>query len=444
MVSSFLRIHEGNQELKEKLEENKRSYTFPFPLDNFQEAGCVAIEKQENVLITAHTGSGKTVLALYGIGWALKNNKKVIYTSPIKSLSNQKYYEFMQNFGMDSTVGLMTGDIKINSDAQIMIMTTEILRNLLYKDKHLDGLKSSNLIDFDEVGVIIMDEVHYINDPDRGKVWEEVLLMSRPEFTLIMLSATLDKPEVFGSWIGELKKKPIHLIKTSHRVVPLKHYFFKDTEYEDEEGKKRLKWNYVEICNNHHVFKNYDKKIKEVSEKVKLVGIGFSFRQLHSEIALVNGAFIRLIKAFCNSLQHREKLCESSLLDEETSELKRKLLKLELSKWAKKACKKDPSLGDEGFIGTFMKKVERGIDEILELDLEENREFFEKRGSSFEEKWIHIQRIRFFKDYREKLEELLEERLQYLPVLIYSPSKSLSEKTAHQRCHEASYYYFGN
>ena len=188
----------------------------------------------------------------------------------------------------------------------------------------------------------------------------------------------------------------------------------------------------------------YDKKIKEVSEKVKLVGIGFSFRQLHSEIALVNGAFIRLIKAFCNSLQHREKLCESSLLDEETSELKRKLLKLELSKWAKKACKKDPSLGDEGFIGTFMKKVERGIDEILELDLEENREFFEKRGSSFEEKWIHIQRIRFFKDYREKLEELLEERLQYLPVLIYSPSKSRSEKTAHQRCHEASYYYFGN
>ena len=259
MASSFLKIHEGNQELKEKLEENKRSYTFPFPLDNFQEAGCVAIEKQENVLITAHTGSGKTVLALYGIGWALKNNKKVIYTSPIKSLSNQKYYEFMQNFGMDSTVGLMTGDIKINSDAQIMIMTTEILRNLLYKDKHLDGLKSSNLIDFDEVGVIIMDEVHYINDPDRGKVWEEVLLMSRPEFTLIMLSATLDKPEVFGSWIGELKKKPIHLIKTSHRVVPLKHYFFKDTEYEDEEGKKRLKWNYVEICNNYHVFKNYDK-----------------------------------------------------------------------------------------------------------------------------------------------------------------------------------------
>ena len=258
-MSSFLEVFEINETCKFKLNEQEKSYTFSFPLDDFQEAGCTAIEKQENVLITAHTGSGKTVLALYGIGWAIKNNKKAIYTSPIKSLSNQKYYEFVQNFGMDSTIGIMTGDIKINSDAQIMVMTTEILRNLLYKDKQLDGLNSNSLINFDDVGVIIMDEVHYINDPDRGKVWEEVLMMSRPETTLIMLSATLDKPEQFGSWIGEIKQKPIHLIKTSHRVVPLKHYFLKDYEYEDEEtGKKKLRWNYVEICNNHHVFRNYD------------------------------------------------------------------------------------------------------------------------------------------------------------------------------------------
>ena len=87
MTSSFLRIHEGNQELKEKLEENKRSYTFPFPLDNFQEAGCVAIEKQENVLITAHTGSGKTVLAIYGIGWCVKNNINIIIKKKSKHLN---------------------------------------------------------------------------------------------------------------------------------------------------------------------------------------------------------------------------------------------------------------------------------------------------------------------------------------------------------------------
>jgi len=277
-MSSFLKIFEVNEACKDKLEESQKSYTFPFHLDDFQEAGCAAIEKQENVLITAHTGSGKTVLALYGIGWAIKNNKKAIYTSPIKSLSNQKYYEFVQNFGMDSTIGIMTGDIKINSDAQIMVMTTEILRNLLYKDKQLDGLKSTSLINFDDVGVIIMDEVHYINDPDRGKVWEEVLMMSRPETTLIMLSATLDRPEQFGSWIGEIKQKPIHLIKTSHRVVPLKHYFLKDYEYEDEEtGKKRLRWDYVEICNNHHVFRNYDQikhkfKRYDVSKTTNFIG----------------------------------------------------------------------------------------------------------------------------------------------------------------------------
>jgi len=256
---SYLRVFNPNDELKEKIEDSKKSYTFPFPLDDFQEAGCTAIEKQENVLITAHTGSGKTVLALYGIGWCLQHNKKAIYTSPIKSLSNQKYYEFIQNFGMNTTIGIMTGDIKINSDAQIMIMTTEILRNLLYKDQQLDGIQGEKLINFDDVGVIIMDEVHYINDPDRGKVWEEVLLMSRPETTLIMLSATLDKPEKFGSWIGDIKQKPIHLIKTSHRVVPLQHYFLKDFDYEDEHGKKRTRWDFIKICDNHHKFQNYDR-----------------------------------------------------------------------------------------------------------------------------------------------------------------------------------------
>jgi len=256
-MCEFLKIFEPNNEIT-KLQEEEKSYQFPFKLDNFQEAGCYAIEKQENVLICAHTGSGKTVLAIYGIGWCLKNNKKAIYTSPTKSLSNQKYFEFVNDFGDQTSIGIMTGDIKINADAQIVVMTTEILRNLLYKDKNLDGLNSTPLINFDDVGVIIMDEVHYINDPDRGKVWEEVLLMSRKETTLVMLSATLNKPEEFSSWIGNIKEKPINLIKTSHRVVPLKHYYFKDFQYEDEEGKKRNRFEMIEICDNNHKFSNYD------------------------------------------------------------------------------------------------------------------------------------------------------------------------------------------
>ena len=256
-MCEFLKVFEPNNEVT-KLQEEEKSYQFPFKLDNFQEAGCYAIEKQENVLICAHTGSGKTVLAIYGIGWCLKNNKKAIYTSPTKSLSNQKYFEFVNDFGDQTSIGIMTGDIKINADAQIVVMTTEILRNLLYKDKNLDGLKTEALINFDDVGVIIMDEVHYINDPDRGKVWEEVLLMARKETTLVMLSATLNKPEEFSSWIGNIKEKPINLIKTSHRVVPLKHYYFKDFQYEDEEGKKRNRFDMIEICDNKHKFSNYD------------------------------------------------------------------------------------------------------------------------------------------------------------------------------------------
>ena len=130
-MCDFLKVFENNNEVS-KLSDDERSYQFPFKLDNFQEAGCYAIENQENVLICAHTGSGKTVLALYGIGWCINNNKKAIYTSPTKSLSNQKYFEFVNNFGDTSSVGIMTGDIKINSDAQIVVMTTEILRNLLF------------------------------------------------------------------------------------------------------------------------------------------------------------------------------------------------------------------------------------------------------------------------------------------------------------------------
>ena len=256
-MCEFLKVFEPNNEIT-KLQEEEKSYKFPFKLDNFQEAGCYAIEKNENVLICAHTGSGKTVLAIYGIGWCLKNNKKAIYTSPTKSLSNQKYFEFVNDFGDKTSIGIMTGDIKVNAEAQIVVMTTEILRNLLYKDKNLDGLNSVPLINFDDVGVIIMDEVHYINDPDRGKVWEEVLLMARKDTTLVMLSATLNKPEEFSSWIGNIKEKPVNLIKTSHRVVPLKHYYFKDFQYEDEEGKKRNRFEMIEICDNKHKFSNYD------------------------------------------------------------------------------------------------------------------------------------------------------------------------------------------
>jgi len=231
-----------------KIPENELAYTFPYKLDAFQEEGIYRIYKNENILITAHTGSGKTVLAIYAIFHCFKQNKKVIYTSPIKSLSNQKYAEFVEIFGKES-VGIMTGDIKMNPDAPCIIMTTEILRNLLYK--------KNESINIDEVGIVIFDEVHYINDPDRGKVWEESIVLLPKETNLVMLSATIDKPEQFASWIGNIKTVPISLIPTTHRVVPLKHYFWKYYIF-DNNGKDEIRWEMCEIMDENNKFKNYD------------------------------------------------------------------------------------------------------------------------------------------------------------------------------------------
>ena len=208
-MSKYLKI------LDNKFEGNFNSepFNFNFELDSFQKHAITSIQNNENVLITAHTGSGKTVPAIFGIADSLNKNKKIIYTSPIKSLSNQKLFELKKLF---PDVGILTGDIKFNPDAQCVIMTTEILRNILYQ-------KESQYINISEVDKVIFDEIHYINDPDRGKVWEECLILLPKEIILIMLSATIDKAEEFVGWIGDIKEKITNLIPTNKRVVPLEH-----------------------------------------------------------------------------------------------------------------------------------------------------------------------------------------------------------------------------
>ena len=150
-------------------------FEFKYPLDNFQLWGCKAIDDDENVLATAHTGSGKTTLALYAIAKCIKMGKKVIYTSPIKTLSNQKFKEFSDLF---PDVGIITGDIKINPTAQCLIMTAEILRNSLLR-KHNDTIYEWNF-NPEEVSIVILDEVHFINNQERGKVWEEIIINLNP------------------------------------------------------------------------------------------------------------------------------------------------------------------------------------------------------------------------------------------------------------------------
>ncbi len=198
--------------------------TYTYPLDNFQRWAIAAISRHENVLVTAKTGSGKTLVGEYQIAESLRAGRRVFYTTPIKSLSNQKFHDLRAAFP-EASVGIMTGDIKFMPHADIVIMTTEILRNLLYKQgtatAHL-GLTAS--LSLDRLDAVVFDECHYINNKERGKVWEETMILLPPEVSLILLSATIDRPDLFANWIAELRGKPMWLIPTSHRVVPLTHY----------------------------------------------------------------------------------------------------------------------------------------------------------------------------------------------------------------------------
>jgi superfamily II RNA helicase len=206
-------------------------HPYTFPLDPFQQHAIHAIVKDENVLVCAKTGSGKTLIGEYQIYHSLKKGKRIFYTTPIKSLSNQKFFDLKHQF-KEATVGIMTGDIKFCPDAQIVIMTTEILRNLLYKKgTTTESLGLTASISTEGLDAVIFDECHYINDKDRGKVWEETMILLPREVNLVLLSATLDHPEYFANWLGTLKQKPIHLIQTQYRIVPLTHNVL-DSDYD--------------------------------------------------------------------------------------------------------------------------------------------------------------------------------------------------------------------
>ena len=198
--------------------------TYKFPLDPFQTHAIAAIDQEHNVLVCAKTGSGKTLVGEYQIAHSLKKGKRVFYTTPIKSLSNQKFHDLKQLYPGIGKVGIMTGDIKFCPDAEIVIMTTEILRNLLYKQ----GTKTQALgltasLSLQGLGAVIFDECHYINDKDRGKIWEETMILLPEDVQLVLLSATLDSPEHFAQWLSELKGRSCALIETQYRVVPLIH-----------------------------------------------------------------------------------------------------------------------------------------------------------------------------------------------------------------------------
>jgi len=215
--------------------------SYSFPLDVWQQQAIVAIHQHKNVLVTAKTGSGKTLVGEYQIAYTLKQQKRIFYTTPIKSLSNQKFHDLKRLFP-EASVGILTGDIKFNPDADIIVMTTECLRNLLFKSNTTTAkLGIAGVISMENLGAVIFDEVHYINDPERGHVWEETLILLPPEIRLILLSATIDSPDIFADWLGRAKQHPIVLLQTSHRIVPLVHGVYDPTASPTEAPLKALK-----------------------------------------------------------------------------------------------------------------------------------------------------------------------------------------------------------
>ncbi len=186
---------------------------YPFALDDFQRTAIEAVDAGRSVLVAAPTGSGKTVVAEYAIERALAHGGKAFYTTPLKALSNQKFGDLVGRHGADA-VGLLTGDNAVNADAPVVVMTTEVLRNMLYeRSGSLEGLLT-----------VIMDEVHYLQDPYRGAVWEEVLIHLALSTSVVCLSATISNAEEFGEWIQTLRGETTVVIE-ERRPVPLEHHY---------------------------------------------------------------------------------------------------------------------------------------------------------------------------------------------------------------------------
>lgn len=198
---------------------DEKDLGFEFKLDDFQLEAMDHINTDKSVVVCAPTGAGKTVIAEFAVKRAIKDNKRIFYTTPLKALSNQKFNDFKRTYG-EEKVGLLTGDISINRDAQIVVMTTEVYRNMLYGTSL--GKIEENL---QRVQYVILDEVHYMNDEQRGTVWEESIIYSPNNIQIVALSATIANAAELTAWINSVHGET-RLVNTDFRPVPLKHFYF--------------------------------------------------------------------------------------------------------------------------------------------------------------------------------------------------------------------------
>jgi ATP-dependent RNA helicase HelY len=181
----------------------------PFVPDQFQLDAIKSLNEGNDTLVIAPTGSGKTYIAFEAIHHALKEGKRAVYTAPLKALSNAKFSELKKRFEPEYRVGLLTGDRKIEGDAHVVVATTEIYRNELYR---LQG----------EYSVVVLDEFHYLSDPQRGPVWEESIILCSKKSTLLMLSASISNSKEIAEWIEDVRRKPVRIVTAEKRPVELR------------------------------------------------------------------------------------------------------------------------------------------------------------------------------------------------------------------------------
>lgn len=199
--------------------QKNQEYGFSFELDDFQKEALDYISDGKSVVVCAPTGAGKTCIAEFAIQRAIKNNERIFYTTPLKALSNQKFSDFSLKYG-ENRVGLLTGDTSINRDAQIVVMTTEVFRNMLYGTTFGDVKTSLNNVKY-----VVLDEVHYMNDEQRGTVWEESIIYCPTDIQIIALSATVANSQQLTDWINTVHSKT-ELVYTDFRPVPLRHFYY--------------------------------------------------------------------------------------------------------------------------------------------------------------------------------------------------------------------------
>ncbi|MTI79285.1 MAG: DEAD/DEAH box helicase [Firmicutes bacterium] len=204
------RVQGRNKKRPERHQVQQQTDTGPIELDKFQVKAIEAVLNGNNVLVAAPTGTGKTLIAEKLAEKVMGEGKGLVYTSPLKALSNQKYADFKKMFG-DEKVGLVTGDITINGDAPLTVMTTEIFRNKCFED----------IEDLENTAYVVFDEIHYLDDPHRGTAWEEAILFAPDQVKILGLSATVPNVREMATWIGEVRQCEVLVVEEFKRAVPL-------------------------------------------------------------------------------------------------------------------------------------------------------------------------------------------------------------------------------